>query len=149
MAVMETSIISEESELVSVAQTVIEHARTRTRTGAVVVALYGDLGAGKTAFVKALARTLGITEEVTSPTFVLMKLYALPEASPFAQLVHIDAYRVETHDEMRVLHFEELLQKEDTIICIEWADKIEALLPEDAVRMRMAIKDAKRVITIE
>ena len=65
-----------------------------SRNEALVVGLYGNLGAGKTAFTQAVARELGIQEIVTSPTFVIEKIY--PTSHPhFARLIHIDAYRLE------------------------------------------------------
>ncbi len=96
-----------------------------------VIALSGDLGAGKTAFTKQLASVLGVEGEVTSPTFVIMKSYAVPAHAFFKTLVHIDAYRIESGDEMRILRFEELLKDPTNLICIEWPEKIETLLPKN------------------
>lgn len=148
---MEQMEIRTENELETVARKVIELLTLKKREdSAAVLALHGDLGAGKTAFVKALARVLGAQEDVTSPTFVILKLYALEEDGifPFSQLAHIDAYRIEDIDEMRVLRFEELLAEKDTIICIEWAEKIEALLPSHTVHMSIEIKGEERTITL-
>ena len=147
---MEILEIRDESELQEAVERVLDCARKKKEPDeASVVALYGDLGAGKTAFTKALARTLGVAEDVTSPTFVILKRYETGENAPFAELVHIDAYRIENIDEMRVLRFEEFLHQKDTIICIEWADLIETLLPQNAVRVHIAIAGDMRRITIE
>lgn len=150
MAIMEILEINAESELAHAVDRVLACAKEKHQAeGASVIALYGNLGAGKTAFTKTLARKLGVEEEVTSPTFVILKRYAAEEGAPFAELIHVDAYRIEDIDEMRVLRFEEFLQQKDTIICIEWADLIESLLPPDTVRVRIALEGEKRTITIE
>ena len=98
-------------------------------TGATIVALQGDLGAGKTAFTQGIARALGVGETVTSPTFVLEKVYRL-EGHAFQRLVHIDAYRLEGVDELRQLGWDELVQDSGTLICVEWAERIKEALPE-------------------
>lgn len=151
---METMVIGNESELRQVAIKVLPMlSAVKPENEAAVLALCGDLGAGKTTFTKALATELGITEHVTSPTFVVMRRYeaddAVQKASPFAQLVHIDAYRIEDIDEMRVLRFEEILAEKDTIICIEWAERIRNLLPAHTLFMNIETQDeTSRVITI-
>lgn len=105
---------------------------------ATVVALSGDLGAGKTAFVKMLARHLGIEEHVTSPTFVLQKTYPIPVPdSPFpvpgfSTLTHVDAYRLERGEEMRPLGWDETLATPQSLVVIEWPERIENAVPKDA-----------------
>jgi len=96
MRSMERREITAESELRDVAESVMQRASTQKDANAAsVVALYGDLGAGKTAMVKALALELGIVEDVTSPTFVILKNYLVPQdaqtAKPFSRLAHIYA----------------------------------------------------------
>lgn len=147
---MEKLEIMHESELVGVAQSVLQLlAAKRIKNTASVLALHGDLGAGKTTFMQTLARLLHIEETVISPTYVIMKKYTLPEdAEHFNVLVHIDAYRIEDIDEMRVLRFEEVLAEKDTIICIEWAEKIADLLPGHTVHMDIKINGEGRVITL-
>lgn len=146
---MEKLEITEEKELSALASKLLELlAEKKPEESAAVLALHGDLGAGKTSFVKALASVLGVTEVVTSPTFVIMKLYEAENTGTFERLAHIDAYRIEDIDEMRVLRFEEVLAEKDTIICIEWAEKIEELLPAHTVHMNMEIKGESRVVTI-
>ncbi|OHB24507.1 MAG: tRNA (adenosine(37)-N6)-threonylcarbamoyltransferase complex ATPase subunit type 1 TsaE [Parcubacteria group bacterium RIFOXYD2_FULL_52_8] len=99
-----------------------------------VLALYGDLGAGKTAFTQGLAKALGIQEQVTSPTFVLMKQYAIccDNDMPWSELVHIDAYRFESADELRPLRWEELIIPSTRVIALEWPERVAAALPEGA-----------------
>jgi len=117
---------------------------------ATVVTLSGDLGAGKTTFVQGVARALGIQENVTSPTFVIEKIYNLsihPPAGGFARLIHIDAYRLESEDELKVLGFSELLQDATNLILIEWPEKIPTLIPKSALKIRFDIADDGRIIT--
>ena len=93
-----------------------------------VVALIGDLGTGKTTLTKAIARGLGVTETVTSPTFNIIREYK----SGRIPLYHFDVYRIADPDEMFELGYEEYFYG-DGICVVEWADIIEELLPEDAV----------------
>lgn len=116
--------------------------------GATVLALKGDLGAGKTAFVKSLAKHVGITYEITSPTFVIMKSYEIPSHAFLKTLVHIDAYRIELDDEMRVLKFGEILSDQSNLVCIEWPEKIQNLIPLDARVIEFTLnQDGTRDIT--
>ncbi len=101
-----------------------------------VVALSGDLGAGKTCLVKGIAAGLGITQDVTSPTYTIIHEYRggrLP-------LVHVDLYRLDTVPQAIATGIEEYLNG-DGVTVIEWAEKIAALLPEQAKRIRMEIVD--------
>lgn len=92
----------------------------------VVVALYGDLGAGKTVIAQAIAKSLGVTVPVTSPTFTLINEYELPDG---ARLYHVDCYRLQDPvAEAAALGLEELFDQ--GIVLIEWAGRIAPLLPE-------------------
>jgi tRNA threonylcarbamoyladenosine biosynthesis protein TsaE len=115
---------------------------------AVVVALHGDLGAGKTAFVKGVAEALGIKKEfVTSPTFVIQKIYDLSNTT-FHKLIHIDAYRFESAKEADILKLDLLLQDPRNLIFIEWPDRMESHIPKNAKRISFAfIDDNRRKIT--
>jgi len=94
---------------------------------ATVIALHGDLGAGKTTFTQNMARALGVTEPVVSPTFLIQKKYSL-EGQIFANLIHIDAYRLESADQLEVLGWEDLVRDPSNLIVIEWPEHIEAIL---------------------
>ena len=107
---------------------------TKRRLGATLITLSGELGAGKTAFVKAVARALGVEEVITSPTFVLEKIYLLsPElggrTSKFARLVHIDAYRLSKGSDLAPLGFDELMQNSENLILLEWPERVADALP--------------------
>lgn len=99
-----------------------------------VVALSGDLGAGKTTFTQQLAELLGVSDTVTSPTFVIMKGYETTNDT-WKQLIHIDAYRIDDIDEMRPLGFELLLQQPNTLVVIEWAERIAEVLPNNTIHL--------------
>lgn len=97
---------------------------TPREDSATLVTLSGELGAGKTAFVKAVAKTLGVPETVNSPTFVLEKIYELPEGNQFKRLVHIDAYRLNGGNELSPLGFDELMKDSRTVVLLEWPEKV-------------------------
>lgn len=107
---------------------------------ATVIALSGDLGAGKTTLVQLLAKELGITEIVTSPTFTIMKSYQTGEKQVFSQLVHMDAYRIESLAELGPLRLAEILATPKTLVCIEWAEKISPILPPETVYLSLATR---------
>jgi tRNA threonylcarbamoyladenosine biosynthesis protein TsaE len=89
-----------------------------------IIALKGDLGAGKTAFTRGIAQGLGIRDDVTSPTFTIINDYTDP--IPFA---HMDAYRIKSLEEMENVGFSDYLS--EYVVVVEWADRIKPLLPED------------------
>jgi ATPase, YjeE family len=109
-----------------------------------VIALSGSLGAGKTVLVKGVAKTLGITEAIVSPTFTLVQEYEgrLP-------LYHLDLYRLSGEDEFESMGGEDFLYS-DGLTFIEWSEKIESMLPEDTIYVNVDIKeDLRRDISIE
>lgn len=139
------------------ADEVLELVAARPRERATVLAFHGDLGSGKTTFIKELAKKLGVVETVTSPTFMLMKLYNLPvqhdkygeeRFDVLRKFVHADVYRIEEIDEMRVLGFEKILAEKNSIICIEWAEKVSEMLPEDTIDITFTLKGQQRSATI-
>ena len=115
--------------------------------GAMVITLSGDLGAGKTTFAQGIARTLGVVETVSSPTFVIEKVYAL-SAQRWNRLVHIDAYRLNSSHELMVLGWNELIADPKNIIVLEWPERVSDLIPKHAVQIRFDIKNEERIITI-
>ena len=102
-----------------------------------VIELVGDVGAGKTTFTKGLARGLEITEEITSPTFTISKVY---ENSRGQKLVHYDFYRLENPGIMVEDLFENL-QDPHTVTVIEWADTVSEILPANHLRLEILIND--------
>ena len=112
---------------------------------ATVIALHGDLGAGKTTFVQTLAHALGVGEPVTSPTFVICKEYTLTGA--WDVLVHIDAYRLDESAELARLGFAELCAQPRTLMCIEWAERVADILPADTIHLSFTIVGDNRIIS--
>ena len=110
-----------------------------------VIAFTGDLGAGKTAFTRGLARGLGVTERVTSPTFTIVNEYEggrLP-------LFHFDMYRLGSSDELFDIGWEDYLRR-GGVCAVEWSENIEDALEDDAIRVdiRRGEYDDQRIITI-
>lgn len=136
---METSVNTLEEFEAEAARFVA--ALTLQVAGATLVTLSGELGAGKTAFAKAAAKFLGVEEVVTSPTFVLEKIYLLPDRQPFKRLIHIDAYRLEKGIDLAPLGFDELMQDASNLILLEWPEKVSDALPVPSVRISITVKD--------
>ena len=109
-----------------------------------VIALQGELGAGKTTFVQGLARALGITRPVTSPTFTLVGEYPggrLP-------LIHMDLYRLRSPDDLLVIGFPEYLER-NALVAIEWPDRAGDLLPPETIRVTITLTPDPRTRRIE
>jgi len=117
-------------------------------TAGSVLAMTGDLGAGKTTFTKAIAKGLGIDGPVTSPTFTILQEYKQGRLP----LYHFDVYRVYDEEELFEIGFDEYLHG-DGVCIIEWADLVEDMLPEDCIRINIKYdeKDPEngRIIEIE
>lgn len=96
---------------------------------ALVVGLYGNLGAGKTTLTQSIAKTLGVSETVTSPTFVIEKIYELVDQK-FTHLIHIDAYRLEKSEELLHLGWKEINADKNNLILIEWPERVGDIMPE-------------------
>ena len=108
-----------------------------------ILAMRGTLGAGKTTFTKGLARGLGITDEVTSPTFTLISEYQgrLP-------LYHMDTYRLEGPDDFLDLGVEELLNGQGVCV-IEWSEKIQEIMPADHIVITLeSVGNNGRLVTV-
>jgi tRNA threonylcarbamoyladenosine biosynthesis protein TsaE len=101
--------------------------------GGEVIGLIGDLGSGKTTFVQGMAKGLGVKERVISPTFVFIRSYTL-DPKPYT-LYHIDLYRIDSVEEAKVLGLEEIWLDPQNIVVIEWAEKIESILPKKTVKI--------------
>lgn len=105
-----------------------------------VIALHGDLGAGKTVLTQGMANGMGITARVTSPTFTLVSEYLCRNGN---WLIHIDCYRLgsPTGDdgalEAAFFGLEEILERPDAIVVIEWAERVASLLPPDQLQIRL------------
>lgn len=110
-----------------------------------VIAYFGDLGAGKTAFTRGLAQGLGITDPVTSPTYTIVNEYL----SGRIPLFHFDMYRLSSSDELFDIGWEDYLSR-GGVCAVEWSENVIDALPEDTVWVRIAREgDTGRSITIE
>lgn len=117
---------------------------------ATLITISGELGAGKTSFVQGAARALGISEPVTSPTFVLEKVYELPEkrGQHFTRLVHIDAYRLEGSGALAPLGFADLMREPKNLVMLEWPERVSDALPVSACAIAFVVEsDGTRSIS--
>ena len=107
-----------------------------------VFAFYGQMGAGKTTFIKAVCEVLGVEDVITSPTFAIVNEYSLPAG----RLFHFDFYRVKKLEEAYDMGYEDYFYS-GALCFIEWPELIEELLPADAVRVSISVgADGSRVV---
>ncbi|QOV88595.1 tRNA (adenosine(37)-N6)-threonylcarbamoyltransferase complex ATPase subunit type 1 TsaE [Humisphaera borealis] len=146
-------LLTETHESSSVEQTEqIAAALAATLVGGEVIALHGDLGAGKTQFVRGLVRGLGGDPlRVSSPTYVLLHIYAQsPESADAMRLAvfHLDAYRVGGADDFEAIGFSELLEQGGVVV-VEWPSRVAELLPSERIEVRIEpTGESARRITI-
>jgi tRNA threonylcarbamoyladenosine biosynthesis protein TsaE len=123
------------------------------RKQAIIIALEGDLGSGKTTFAQGLAKGLGIKEQITSPTFVLMKKYKISVSRPLSAVryfYHFDCYRIDKAWQIHELGFEETVNNPQNIVVIEWPERISEILPEDRTTIKFeGIDEDRRKIIFE
>jgi len=118
---------------------------TPKQVGATLVTLSGDLGAGKTSYTQGVARALGVTGTVTSPTFVLMKIYPLQD-QPFTQLVHIDAYRLQGGKDLAPLGLTEIFADAGSLVLLEWPELVADGLPKADHAVSLKVKGEGRTL---
>ena len=111
-----------------------------------IVCLYGELGAGKTTIVSGFAKGLGLRKRILSPTFVIERQYQIPKSKRI--LFHIDLYRLETIRQIEDLGISELLNDKKNIVMVEWAEKLESLLPKRRIEVKFKVEDGYRQIQI-
>lgn len=109
----------------------------------------GDLGSGKTTFTQCVARLLGVSVNVTSPTFVIEKIYPINVPGiPFSKLVHVDAYRIENASELNALGWDYTVRDLSNLILVEWPERVIEALPPEAPIIRFSFV-SEGVRTIE
>ncbi|MDP3988349.1 MAG: tRNA (adenosine(37)-N6)-threonylcarbamoyltransferase complex ATPase subunit type 1 TsaE [Candidatus Levybacteria bacterium] len=117
-----------------------------------VIALYGDLGSGKTTFIQGLAKGLGIKKRIISPTFNIVRKYELRIMNyelRFEHFYHIDLYRVQSLEDIKGLGIEEIINDPQNIVAIEWAEKMGNLLFKERVDIKFEyLAEEKRKISI-
>ena len=111
------------------------------------MALVGDLGAGKTTFIQGLAEGLGIKERINSPTFIILREYSHPDF----MFYHVDLYRLEGDfsKELENLGLTTIMAERQSVVVIEWADKIKDLLPQNTKWLNFEEQGDERIITIQ
>ncbi len=113
-----------------------------------IIALYGDLGSGKTTLVQGVASGLGIKKRVLSPTFVFMRSYAIQKNHQEFDLVHIDLYRGEEASDFKSLGLEDIFDSQ-SIVILEWAEKIKKVLPKKRIEIYIKVdKQGARRLSI-
>ena len=129
----------------------MEITRQSANNKALVIGMEGELGAGKTTFIKGFAKGLGVKEKVLSPTFVLMKIYKLNNKSAvYKFFVHIDAYRLKDHRDLLALGIKEILVDPQNIVLIEWSDRVKKILPRKYIKIHFDhIEESIRKISIK
>ena len=116
--------------------------KLQPKNSATVLALYGNLGGGKTTFLQGFAKGLGVKDKILSPTFVIQKR--------FQNFYHIDCYRLKKANDILELNFETIISDPKNIIAIEWPEKIKKLLPKDAIKIDFKfISENEREIKIK
>lgn len=110
--------------------------------GGDIVCLWGDLGAGKTCLAQGIGRGWGVKEPLISPSFVLMREYSRPGDN--LRLYHIDLYRISGSEEALGLGIDDVLGAPDATCVIEWAERIQELLPSEHLWIRLQIVDHTR-----
>lgn len=120
--------------------------------GLLVIALEGNLGAGKTTFAKGFIKGLGVRKRIMSPTFVLMKKYEIKGRGKrnYKRVYHIDCYRVKNSRELLSLGLKEILNNPENIVLVEWPEKIKKYLPKNIIQVRFNYgkKENERMIII-
>lgn len=122
---------------------------SKAAEAATIIALEGELGAGKTTFTQAFAKTLGVKANITSPTFVLLKKYPVRKGF-FKNLIHVDAYRLNDWRDLIPLDIEEIIANPENIVLIEWAERIRPMLPAKHITIHIDHLDRRaRKISIK
>ncbi len=114
-----------------------------------IVGLIGDLGAGKTAFVKGVAKALSLKQTVNSPTFVLMRVYTIKKHPFLKHLIHVDAYRLKSAKSLTAIGLSDYIKDPSALVMIEWADRVQLIIPKSAIMVRFKhLTPKSRQITI-
>lgn len=123
-----------------------------------VVALYGDLGSGKTTFVQGFAKGLKIKKRLISPTFIILRTYKIrlktknlklkTSVQEVKNFYHVDLYRIQNGEDIREIGLDEIIENGNDIVAIEWAEKLGDFLPKKRIDIHFKSQDHTREITI-
>lgn len=137
----ETMGLGEES-----AQKVLE---TRSGERAAVLGLIGNLGGGKTTFLRGFAKGLGIKEKVNSPTFIIMRRYKMQDTR-YKNFYHLDCYRLNKPREILDLGWKEIIENPKNIVAVEWAGKMKKIMPQETIWLNFEfVNDKTRKIVLK
>jgi tRNA threonylcarbamoyladenosine biosynthesis protein TsaE len=123
-----------------IAELILDKAINVPVDGACVISMSGNLGAGKTTLTQQIAKKLGITDHVKSPTFLIMETYPI-SFNRFHKFTHVDAYRIENPKELGNLGFNDFLKDQSNLIVIEWPEKVAPFVPENAIHVNLSFVD--------
>lgn len=117
----------------------------------ITLALFGNLGSGKTTFIQGLAKGLGITKPIISPTFIIVREYKVSikyKISSIKYFYHIDLYRINDQANLKELGIHDIINNSQNVVAIEWAEKMEDLLPKNTIKIRFEYlgDDKRRII---
>jgi len=133
------------------AQEILSMTERQGSAGARILALQGDLGAGKTTFTQGFARGLGIKRRTASPTFIIMRRFAIPgrRHHQFKNFYHVDAYRLKKLDSLEAIGLREIFAEPTNVVVVEWPEKIKDALPRGTawLKFRYGTKENERIIS--
>lgn len=116
---------------------------SNSRKFVLILGLEGDLGGGKTTFLKGFAKGLGIKEKILSPTFVILKRFKIKDLR-FKNFYHVDCYRIKKSKEILDLGFKEIISNPKNIVVVEWADRIRKIMPKDTIWILFELINKKK-----
>jgi tRNA threonylcarbamoyladenosine biosynthesis protein TsaE len=134
----------------AIAKEFLQSITSKEHKKAAVVGLSGDLGAGKTALVKAIARHLGIRQTVNSPTFVIIKKYPIKKKGPHKTMYHLDAYRLKNEGELQILGWDKIIGDPQNLVFIEWPENVPKIMPKKSGKIKISLhKKGHRVMDLK
>jgi len=122
----------------------------RPKSTALVVGFTGELGTGKTTFIKSFIRSMGVRKKITSPTFLIVRRFNIKHGG-FENIYHVDAYRIKGGRELSAVGADEIFNSPKNIVLVEWADRVKDVLPKSTiwVKFKYGKERNEREITID
>ncbi len=133
------------ADIATAAKLVLDTIQVKKDT-ATIIGFSGDIGAGKTTLTQLIAKELGVVETVVSPTFTIAKFYQI-QTTHFDTMIHIDAYRIDSLEELIPLGFANIIAQPRTLIIVEWPERIAPSLPETTQYFSISHADNERIIS--
>ncbi len=129
-----------ENNIKEISLEILNKLKTKASKNASILTMSGELGTGKTALTKEIAKHLGVKERIISPTFVIMKSYKTKDKK-FRNLIHIDAYRLNSSQELLNLGWKEITDDKENLIIVEWPERVSACIPEGCSSLTLEHRD--------